>query len=53
VSFLPVLQKELDLMEKEMQRTKQLGFERQWQIQYSRYQYLKPLVAQLEAMKNA
>jgi len=52
ISFLPVLKKELILMEQEMERTKQLGYERQWQIQFSRYQYLQPLVAQLEDESN-
>ena len=52
VSFLPILQKELDLMELEMERTSKLGYERQWQIQYSRYKYLKPLIKQLEVLKN-
>lgn len=47
-SFLPVLKKELDLMEKEMQRTKELGYDRQWQIQHSRYRSLLPLVMELE-----
>lgn len=49
ISFLPVLKKELELMEREMERTKHLGYERQWQIQYSRYQHLRPLVEKLEA----
>ncbi len=52
ISFLPVLKKELELMEREMDRTKQLGYERQWQIQYSRYQCLQPLVARLEEQTN-
>jgi len=52
VSFLPVLRKELELMEREMERTKRLGYERQWQIQHSRYQYLQPLVVQMEAETN-
>lgn len=52
ISFLPVLKKELELMEKEMERTKQLGHERQWQVQYSRYQHLRPLVARLEVEAN-
>ncbi|NLT13874.1 MAG: tyrosine-type recombinase/integrase [Clostridiales bacterium] len=51
-SFLPMLKKELGLMEQEMERTKQLGYERQWQIQYSRYQHLRPLVAELEGEAN-
>ena len=52
ISFLPVLKKELLLMEQEMERTKRLGHERQWQIQYSRYQHLQPLVAELEGQVN-
>jgi len=52
ISFLPVLKKELNLMEQEMERTKRLGYERQWQIQFSRYQCLQPLVAQLEDESN-
>jgi hypothetical protein len=52
ISFLPVLRKELELMEIEMERTQCLGRERQWQIQYVRYKYLKPLVEKLEAQKN-
>lgn len=47
-SFYPVLQKELELMEKEMVRLKELGQERDWQRQYVKYQYLKPLVDSLE-----
>lgn len=52
VSFLPILKKELELMELEMERTSRLGYERQWQIQYSRYQHLRPLVAELEGQAN-
>ncbi len=52
ISFLPVLKKELELMECEMERTKRLGYERQWQIQHSRHQHLQPLVAELEAQAN-
>ncbi len=52
ISFLPVLKRELELMEQEMERTKRLGHERQWQIQYSRYQHLRPLVAELEGQAN-
>ena len=51
-SFLPVLRKELSLMEKEMRRTEELGYERQWQIQNSRYQCLLPLVQELEEGTN-
>ncbi|MDO4563929.1 MAG: hypothetical protein Q4C12_08905, partial [Clostridia bacterium] len=51
-SFLPVLKKEMELMEQEMQRTEQLGYERQWQIQNSRYQCLRPLVIELEGKSH-
>lgn len=52
ISFLPVLKKELSLMEQEMERTKRLGHERQWQIQHSRYLHLQPLVVELEGQVN-
>lgn len=48
ISFLPILKKELMLMEQEMDRSNRLGMERQWQRQYVKYSYLKPLVASLE-----
>jgi len=48
VSFLPILRKELNVMEKEMERSRMLGMERQWQRQYVKYSYLKPLVSSLE-----
>ena len=51
-SFLPVLKKELNLMEKEMRRTEELGYERQWQIQNSRYQCLLPLIRELEEQSD-
>lgn len=51
-SFLPVLKKEMNLMEREMQRTRKLGYERQWQIQNSRYKCLRPLVEELEGKRN-
>lgn len=51
-SFYPVLQKELELMEKEMMRFKELGHERDWQRQYVKYKYLKPLVDSLEVQIN-
>jgi len=52
ISFLPVLKKELFVMEQETDRTKRLGYERQWQIQHSRYQHLRPLIAELEGRVN-
>lgn len=52
ISFLPVLKKELELIEREMERTKRLGYERQCQIQYSRYQHLQPLIERLEEQAN-
>ena len=48
VQFYPILKKELDLMEAEMARLKELGYERQWQVEYVKYKYLKPLVEELE-----
>lgn len=52
ISFLPILRKELELMEREMERSKMLGMERQWQRQYVKYKYLKPLVESLEVQMN-
>lgn len=49
VQFLPILKKELDLLETEMNRLKELGHERQWQVEYVKYKYLKPLVEELGA----
>ena len=48
VHFYPILKKELDLLEAEMARLKELGYERQWQVEYVKYKYLKPLVEELE-----
>lgn len=48
VQFYPILKKELDLLEAEMTRLKTLGYERQWQVEYVKYKYLKPLVEELE-----
>ena len=52
VKFYPILKQELDLMEKEMARCKELGQERSWQRQYVKYKYLKPLVDSLEEQMN-
>ena len=52
VKFYPVLKKELDLMEKEMARYKELGQQRSWERQYVKYKYLKPLVDSLEEQIN-
>lgn len=52
VRFHPILKKELDLMEKEMARFKELGMERAWQRQYVKWKYLKPLVDDLEVQMN-
>jgi integrase len=52
VKFYPILKKELDLMEKEMARFKELDRERDWQRQYIKYKYLKPLVDSLEVQIN-
>lgn len=52
VQFYPILKKELDLLEAEMARLKELGYERQWQVEYVKYKYLKPLVDDLEVQMN-
>jgi len=52
VRFYPILKDELDLLEKEMARLKELGHEREWQRQYVKYEYLKPLVDDLEVQLN-
>lgn len=52
VKFYPVLKQELDLMEKEMARHKELGQQRSWERQYVKYKYLKPLVDSLEEQIN-
>ena len=48
ISFYPVLKKELELMEREMARFKDLGRERDWQRQRVKHKHLKPLVEELE-----
>lgn len=48
VQFYPILKDELELLEKEMTRLKELGHEREWQKQYIKHKYLKPLVESLE-----
>ena len=48
VQFYPILKKEFDLLEREMIRLKELGYDRQWQVEYVKYKYLKPLVDELE-----
>ncbi|WP_252235948.1 site-specific integrase [Clostridium sp. CH2] len=52
VKFYPILKQELDLMEKEMERYKELGQQRSWERQYVKYKYLKPLVDSLEEQIN-
>ena len=52
VQFYPILKDELDLLEKEMARLKELDHEREWQKQYIKYKYLKPLVESLEVQLN-
>jgi hypothetical protein len=52
VKFYPILKQELNLMEKEMARYKELGQQRSWERQYVKYQYLKPLVDILEVQMN-
>ena len=48
VSFLPILKDELQLLEAEMLRLKELGQEPAWQVQYVKWKYLRPLVEELE-----
>lgn len=52
VKFYPILKDELTLLEKEMDRLKELGREREWQKQYIKYKSLKPLVDSLEVQLN-
>ncbi len=52
IKFYPVLKQELDLMEKEMARYKELGQQRSWERQYVKWKYLKPLVDSLEVQIN-
>lgn len=52
VKFYPILKSELDLMEQEMERLKLLGREREWQKQFIKHKYLKPLVESLEVQKD-
>ncbi len=52
VKFYPILKAEMNLLEKEMARLKELGHEREWQKQYIKYKYLKPLVESLEVQLN-
>ena len=52
IQFYPVLKKELDLIEMEMERFKKLGRERDWQRQYVKHWNLKELVTGLEAQMN-
>ena len=47
VRFYPVLKGELDLLDTEMTRLKELGREREWQREYVKHKYLKPLVERL------
>ncbi len=48
IQFYPVLKRELEMLELEMSRLKELGHTREWQKQYVKYKYLKPLVEELE-----
>ncbi|BAQ12884.1 putative Transposase [Clostridium botulinum] len=50
--FYPILKQELDLMEKEMARYKELDQQRSWERQYVKYKYLKPLVDSLKEQMN-
>lgn len=48
IQFYPILKSELELLEKEMSRLKELSHEREWQKQFVKYKYLKSLVESLE-----
>ncbi len=50
--FHPILKKELEIMELEMTRFKELDRDRDWQRQYVKWKYLKPLVDSLEVQIN-
>ena len=52
VKFYPILKDELDLLEKEMARLKELGQEPAYQVQAVKHKYLKPLVESLEVQLN-
>ena len=52
VQFYPILKDELDLLEKEMARRKELGQEPAYQVQAVKYKYLKPVVESLEVQLN-
>lgn len=52
VQFYTILKDELDLLEKEMARLKELGQEPAYQVQAVKYKYLKPLVESLEVQLN-
>ena len=52
VQFYPILKDELDLLENEMARLKELGHEPAYQVQAVKYKYLKPLVESLEVQLN-
>lgn len=48
IQFYPLLKKELEVLELEMRRYKEQGRERDFQRQYIKWKYLKPLVDGLE-----
>ena len=52
VQFYPILKDELNLLEKEMARLKELGQEPAYQVQAVKHKYLKPLVESLEVQLN-
>ena len=52
VKFYPILKDELDLLEREMARLKELGQEPAYQVQAVKHKYLKPLVESLEVQLN-
>ena len=52
VKFYPILKDELDLLEREMARLKELGQEPAYQVQAVKHKYLKLLVESLEVQLN-
>jgi integrase len=51
-SFLPILEEEMDLLSRAMYREQEKGHEREWQRMNSKFQYLKPIVDELNRSKD-
>jgi hypothetical protein len=51
-SFLPILEEEMDLLSRAMYREREKGHEREWQRMNSKFQYLKPIVDELNRSKD-